>query len=230
MVPAALDHGPRSTACRSRSIQRASAWARSIGEALRNRRFVVLCCTHFVCGLQLIFINTHLPNYLALCGQDPMLGATALAIIGGINIVGCLDGRLARQRYLKNVLLGLTYLGRSVRADDLLHVPADADETSSSLRRWACCGWASFRWCRAMWPTCSAPATWPRCWALSFVIHQMGSVMGAWGGGMIFDMFGNYDLAWRFGVLIGITAGVVQIAFGGPARPTRRMRRALATG
>ncbi|HET7881246.1 MAG TPA: MFS transporter, partial [Acetobacteraceae bacterium] len=54
-----------------------------IGMALRNRRFVVLCCTHFVCGLQLVFLNTHLPNYLALCGQDPMLSATALATIGG---------------------------------------------------------------------------------------------------------------------------------------------------
>ena len=42
---------------------------------------------------------------------------------------------------------------------------------------------------------------------VSFVIHQMGSVIGAWGGGMIFDMFGNYDLAWRFGVSLGIVAG-----------------------
>ena len=111
MVPAAMitgrvDHLPQP------SLQRASA-AAAIGEALRNRRFVVLCCTHFVCGLQLIFINTHLPNYLALCGQDPMLGATALAIIGGINIVGCLLAGYLGQRYLKNVLLGLTYLGRS---------------------------------------------------------------------------------------------------------------------
>ena len=49
---------------------------------------------------------------------------------------------------------------------------------------------------------------------VSFVIHQMGSVIGAWGGGMIFDMFGNYDLAWRFGVSLGIVAGIVQILFG----------------
>jgi hypothetical protein len=42
---------------------------------------------------------------------------------------------------------------------------------------------------------------------VSFVIHKMGSVIGAWGGGMIFDMFSNYDLAWRFGVSIGIVAG-----------------------
>jgi hypothetical protein len=38
--------------------------------------------------LQLVFLTTHLPNYLAVCGQDPMLGATALATIGGLNIFG----------------------------------------------------------------------------------------------------------------------------------------------
>jgi hypothetical protein len=52
---------------------------------------------------------------------------------------------------------------------------------------------------------------------VSFVIHQMGSVIGAWGGGMIFDMFSNYDLAWRFDVSIGIVAGIVQVLFGDPS-------------
>ncbi len=46
---------------------------------------------------------------------------------------------------------------------------------------------------------------------VSFVIHQMSSVVGAWGGGMIFDMFGNYDLAWRFGVSLGFVAGLVPV-------------------
>jgi predicted MFS family arabinose efflux permease len=59
---------------------------------------------------------------------------------------------------------------------------------------------------------------------LSFAIHQMGSVTGAWGGGMISDAFGSYDLVWRIGVIIGISAGVVQILFGGPARPKLDMR------
>jgi hypothetical protein len=96
----------------------------------------VLCCTHFVCGLQLIFVNTHLPNYLALCGQDPMLGATALAIIGGINIVGCLLAGYLGQRYLKNVLLGLT-ISAVRRADGLFPAAARLPpRRSSSLRRW----------------------------------------------------------------------------------------------
>ena len=53
---------------------------------------------------------------------------------------------------------------------------------------------------------------------ISFVMHQAGSSLGAWGGGLIFDRFGSYDRAWQIGVLIGFTAGVVQIVAGGPDR------------
>ena len=65
---------------------------------------------------------------------------------------------------------------------------------------------------------------------VSFVIHQMGSVVGAWGGGMVFDMFGNYDLAWHFGVSTAIVAGIVQILFGGPSSTRSGARPAPATG
>jgi len=68
-------------------VEQSAGMGEVVGLALRNRRFVILGCTYFVCGLQLIFLNTHLPNYLAICGQDPMLSATALAIIGGVNVL-----------------------------------------------------------------------------------------------------------------------------------------------
>src|SRR6202035_4626128 len=54
---------------------------------------------------------------------------------------------------------------------------------------------------------------------ISFVMHQMGSVVGAWGGGLIFDAFGSYDLAWKFGGDVCVTSGRAQIMFGSPARP-----------
>src|SRR5204863_513041 len=53
---------------------------------------------------------------------------------------------------------------------------------------------------------------------ISFVLHQVGSSLGAFGGGLIFDMTGPYDRAWQTGVLIGFAAGVVQILAGGPGR------------
>ena len=65
---------------------------------------------------------------------------------------------------------------------------------------------------------------------MSFVVHQMGSVIGAWGGGLIFDAFGSYDLAWHIGVVVGATAGVAQILFGGPTLSRGGSRAVLATG
>jgi predicted MFS family arabinose efflux permease len=197
--------------------------------ALRNRRFVVLCCTYFVCGLQLIFVNTHLPNYLALCGQDPMLGATALAIIGGVNIFGSWMAGWLGGRYPKYILLGLTYLGRSLVLTAYFLFPPTP---TSTLVFAAAMG---MLWLGVI-PLVSgyvAELFGTRYMAtilgLSFVIHQMGSVIGAWGGGMIFDTFGSYDLAWRIGVVVGIAAGVVQILFGGPARRNLDMGPMLAT-
>ena len=228
MIPAAVITG-RVDRLPQPSLQRASA-ASAIGEALRNRRFVVLCCTHFVCGLQLIFINTHLPNYLALCGQDPMLGATALSIIGGINIAGCLLAGWLGQRYLKNVLLGLTYLARS----GVLMIYFLLPPTPATTILFAAA--MGMLWLGVI-PLVSGyvadlfgTRNMATLLGVSFVIHQMGSVVGAWGGGLIFDMFGNYDLAWRFGVSLGIVAGLVQIVFGGPSGTWSRTRPAAAAG
>src|SRR5512146_70047 len=58
---------------------------------------------------------------------------------------------------------------------------------------------------------------------LSFVVHQAGSSLGTWGGGLIFDLSGSYDRAWQIGALIGFAAGVVQILAGGPARRHGRL-------
>jgi MFS family permease len=216
MVPAAAVSG-RVDRLPQPSLQRASAGG-AIREALRNRRFLVLCCTHFVCGLQLVFINTHLPNYLALCGQDPMLGATALAIIGGINIAGCLMAGYLGQRYLKNVLLGLTYLGRSVVLMVYFLLPPTPTTTILFAAAMGMMWLGVIPLVSGYVAELFGTRNMATLLGVSFVVHQMGSVIGAWGGGMIVDTFGNYDLAWRFGVSIGIVAGIVQILFGGPSR------------
>ena len=54
---------------------------------------------------------------------------------------------------------------------------------------------------------------------ISFVMHQVGATLGAWGGGLIFDATGSYGDAWKIGVLVGFAAGIVQIFAGGPVRP-----------
>lgn len=228
MVPAAMitgrvDRLPQPAALRARV-------GSVIGEALRNRRFLVLCATHFVCGLQLIFINTHLPNYLALCGQDPMLGATALAIIGGINIAGCLLAGWLGQYHAKNVLLGITYLARALVVALYFMFPPTPATTILFAAAMGMLWLGVIPLVSGYVADLFGTRNMATLLGVSFVIHQMGSVIGAWGGGMILDTFGNYDLAWRIGVMIGVVAGMVQILFGGAGRWWSGARPAPAAG
>jgi MFS family permease len=85
-----------------------------LGRAMRNRPFLVMSGAYFVCGLNLIFLTTHLPAYLAICGQDPMLSAEALAVIGGVSAIGSLLTGWLGGKYPKHILLGLVYILRAV--------------------------------------------------------------------------------------------------------------------
>jgi len=58
---------------------------------------------------------------------------------------------------------------------------------------------------------------------IAFVTHQVGSSLGAWGGGLVLDLYGSYDLAWQIATPIGLAAGIVQILAGGPTRRRDRM-------
>jgi predicted MFS family arabinose efflux permease len=190
----------------------------TIKEAARHRPFLVMSGAYFVCGLNLVFLTTHLPTYLAICGQSPMLGAEAIAVIGGMNCLGSLAAGWLGGRYPKHILLGLLYILRAFVFTAYFVMPPTP---SSTLIFAAAMGmlWLSVA------PLVSglvAEMFGTRYMAtllgLSFVMHQVGSSLGAWGGGLIFDATGNYDYAWKIGVLVGFTAGVVQIVAGGPAR------------
>ena len=82
--------------------------------AFGNASFAVMTLAYFVCGMQLVFLTTHLPSYLAICGMDPMLSAQTLGMIGGFNVLGSLFFGWAGGRWNKLVLLGMIYVLRSL--------------------------------------------------------------------------------------------------------------------
>jgi predicted MFS family arabinose efflux permease len=86
----------------------------ALDEARRHGGYVIMSLAFFVCGLQLVFLTTHLPSYLVLCGMDPLLGAQALATIGLFNVIGSWGCGWLGDRYRKRTLLGLVYVMRSV--------------------------------------------------------------------------------------------------------------------
>jgi predicted MFS family arabinose efflux permease len=195
-----------------------------LGQAMRNRPFLVMSGAYFVCGLNLMFVSTHLPAYLALCGQDPMLSAGALAVIGGVSAFGSILTGWLGGKYPRHILLGLLYILRSILLAAYFVLPPTP---ASTLLFAAVMG---MLWWPGLIPLIGgmvAQLFGTRYLAtllgVSFVVHQVGSSLGTWGGGVIVDLTGSYDRAWQIGTLIGFAAGVIQIVAGGPARRPDRM-------
>ena len=189
-----------------------------IGQAARSRPFIVMSCAYFVCGLNLIFLTTHLPTYLAICGQSPMLGAEALAVIGGMNCVGSLTAGWLGGRYPKHILLGLLYILRAFVFTAYFAFPPTPTTTLVFAAAMGMLWLSVAPLISGLVAEMFGTRYMATLLGFSFVMHQAGSSLGAWGGGLIFDATGSYDGAWKIGVVVGFTAGVIQILAGGPSR------------
>lgn len=223
MVPAALFAGRADkVAMPTGSPLGGGSAGQALRLAAREPSYVVMASAYFVCGMQLVFITTHLPAYIAICGLDPMLSASALGMIGGFNILGSLFFGWAGGRFNKLALLGLIYLTRSVVLTWYFTLPATPESTLlfagamgflwlgvSPLAAGAIVDMFGLKW-QAMLQ------------GVAFMGHQFGSFVGALGGGRLFDTFGTYDLAWRIAVITGLVAGTVQLIFAF-IRPSERI-------
>ncbi len=203
----------------------------AIGTALRTPPFIIMAGAYFVCGMQLLFITTHLPSYLAICGLDPMLSAEALGLISLFNVVGSLFFGWAGGRWSKLALLGMIYISRSLVLGWYFMLPPTP---ATTLVFAALMG---FLWL-GVGPLVAGSVVemfglhWhAMIQGLAFMSHQLGSFLGAFGGGLLFDALGSYDLAWRLGVSMGLTAGIVQVMFAllRPLQPATQTARGSAS-
>jgi MFS family permease len=195
-----------------------------LGQAMRNRPFLVMSGAYFVCGLNLMFVSTHLPAYLALCGQDPMLSAGALAVIGGVSAFGSILTGWLGGKYPRHILLGLLYILRSVLLAAYFVLPPTPATTLVFAAVMGMLWWPGLiPLIGGMVAQLFGTRYLATLLGLSFVVHQVGSSLGTWGGGVIVDLTGSYDRAWQIGALVGFAAGVIQIVAGGPARRPDRM-------
>jgi len=201
-----------------------------LGQAMRNRPFLVMSGAYFVCGLNLIFLTTHLPTYLAICGQSPMLSAEALGVIGGVSAIGSLMTGWLGSRFPKHILLGLLYILRAIMFAVYFAMPPTPASTLVFAAAMGLLWWPGLvPLIGGMVADMFGTRYMATLLGVSFVVHQLGSSLGAWGGGVIYDLSGSYGAAWKIGTLIGFTAGVVQIVAGGPTRQDRLIVPAVAT-
>jgi predicted MFS family arabinose efflux permease len=181
----------------------------ALTEAFGHRSFNLLVAGFFVCGFQLVFIATHLPPYLLDIGLDVRLAAWALALIGLCNVIGSLASGWIGQRYPKPIALALIYLARSAAIAFLVLTPPSA---ASVLVFAAVMG---FLWLSTVPLTMGLVAVMfgPRYLAtlsgMVFLSHQVGSFLGVWLGGRLYDQTGSYDIVWWLACALGVCAAIV---------------------
>lgn len=192
-----------------------SAFKQSVGEALReafaHKSYLLLTSGFFVCGFQVAFITVHFPAYIADIGIDATYAVLALALIGFFNIIGSLGSGVLGQIYSKSKLLSLIYFGRSLATILFIMLP----QSPLSVIIYAAV--MGILWLSTVAPTNALVAIMfgtkhlGLLGGLVFLSHQIGSFLGVYLGGAMFDQFGNYMPVWWGSIALGIFAGFVHL-------------------
>ncbi len=230
MAALALMLRTESAAPDARSAAAPQRMSEALGEALRHRGFMQMTVAYFACGFQLVFIMTHLPQYLQICGVAPSVGAQALALIGLCNTVGTyMFGHLGAH-YSQKRLLAIIYGLRTVFIAIFVLVPVTATTT---LVFAAAMG---FLWLGVA-PLITGVVSkvfgfthFNMLYGTVFLSHQFGSFAGAWMGGMVFSYTGSYSIAWGALLAIGAIAFTLQWTMDDTPPPQRAVGEPVPAG
>lgn len=187
----------------------------TIGHALREAfsypSFNLLMAGYFVCGFQVVFIGVHMPSYLRDNGLSPQVASYALALIGLFNVFGTYIAGTLGQRMPRRFILSFIYLARAVAISVFLLVPL------SPLSVYIFSAVMGTLWLSTVPPTNATIAQIFGVQHLSmlggfvFCSHQLGSFMGVWLGGYLYDATGSYDIVWYIAIGLGVLAGLVNL-------------------
>jgi predicted MFS family arabinose efflux permease len=181
----------------------------ALREAFGHKSFRLLTAGYFVCGFQVVFIGVHMPSYLKDNGLEPGVATTALALIGLFNVFGTYIAGSLGQHFSKPRLLSAIYLLRSVVIVVFISFP---------LTPWSVYMFAAtmgLLWLSTVPPTNAVVAQifgvqyMSMLGGIVFLNHQIGSFLGAWLGGKLYEMNGSYDIVWWLSVALGVFAAAV---------------------
>ena len=184
------------------------SFADALGEAFGHRSYLLLVSGFFVCGFQVAFITAHFPAYISDIGIETSYAVVALALIGFFNIIGSLASGYIGQRYSKPLFLVWIYLARGVVISAFLLLP----QTPASVIIFAIT--MGLLWLSTVPPTNGLVAIMfgtrhlGMLGGVVFLSHQIGSFLGVWMGGYLYDRFGSYDGVWWLGVALSLFAAV----------------------
>ncbi|WP_225764899.1 MFS transporter [Inquilinus sp. Marseille-Q2685] len=181
----------------------------AVAQALGHRGYRLLTLGFFTCGFQLAFIGTHLPNYLLLCHMPAGLGATALALVGLFNMIGSWGCGWLGGRFRQQQVLGWLYLIRGAAIAVFYLAP----KSEASVVVFAAV--MGLTWLGTVPLTSGLVAKvfgtrhLGTLFGVCFLSHQIGSFLGAWAGGFVFDVTGSYALVWIATAVAGLVAALL---------------------
>jgi MFS family permease len=183
----------------------------ALREAFKYPSFQLLMAGYFVCGFQVVFIGVHMPSYLKDKGLSPQVASYALALIGLFNVFGTYLAGTLGQKLAKRKILAAIYLGRSLAITLFLWAPL------SPLSVYVFSAVMGVLWLSTVPPTNATIAQIFGVAHLSmlggfvFFSHQIGSFMGVWLGGFLYDRTGSYDIVWYIAIALGVFAALVNL-------------------
>ena len=192
----------------------------ALKEAFAYPSFRLLMAGYFVCGFQVVFIGVHLPSYLKDQGMTPQVATVALALIGLFNVAGTYAAGALGQRFAKRHILAAIYALRAVAILLFISLPL----TPGSVYVFAAA--MGLLWLSTVPPTNAIVAQIFGVQYMSmlggfvFLSHQVGSFMGVWLGGLLYDRTGSYDIVWWIAIALGVFAALVNL----PVRETAILR------
>jgi MFS family permease len=217
-----LQAAAQSVAAGQRSVEKSVGTMEAIRTALRNPSYVMLAAGFFVCGFHVAFLATHLPGVIAACGLPVQYGAWSLAMLGLFNIVGSVAMGWAVGRWRMKSLLSLVYAARAVAVLLFLLAP----KTGPVMLVFAAVMGLTFL--STVPPTAGlvakffGTANMATLFGIVMLTHQVGGFLGAWLGGKVFEMTGNFDWVWYIDIVLAVGAALIHL----PIREARLVRAA----
>ena len=185
--------------------------ARTIGQAFGHRSYVLLVSGFFVCGFQVAFITAHFPAFLADQGLSVRIGGIALALIGLFNIVGSITSGWIGGRYRKAPSLAIIYLLRAIVVAVYIALPITPASTIVFAAVMGLLWLSTVPLTSGLVAVMFGPRYMATLFGFVFFSHQIGSFLGVWLGGLLYDRTGSYDVVWWLSVVLGLFAAVIHL-------------------
>jgi MFS family permease len=193
----------------------AASYAQTTMEALREaftqRSFWLLSMGFFVCGFQVVFIGAHLPSYILDMGLTANVGMMALALIGLFNIFGTFGFGVMGGRMSKKLLLAWLYLARSAAITLFLLLPVSAVSVAVFAAMMGLLWLGTVPLTNSLVAQIFGVRYLAMLSGFVFFGHQMGSFLGVWLGGVLFDRTGSYLIAWLICIALGVVAALLHL-------------------